>query len=1112
MRRISGLFFILCFVFCACTKKNDPLFLKIPSSVTNIDFSNTLVDTPELNILTYLYYYNGAGVAAADFNNDGLIDLYFTANQGPDKIYLNKGDFTFEDITQQSGIHNTTAWTTGVTHIDINNDGLLDIYICKIGDYRGITGQNLLYINQGVNAQGIPTFKEDAKAFGLDFSGFSTQASFFDYDLDGDLDLFLLNHSVHPSSNYGKGKKRTEINSVSGDKLFRNDNGFFTDASEIAGIFQGSIGYGLGLSVSDVNNDGYPDIYVGNDFFENDYLYINQKNGTFYEVISKDSRKLGHTTHFSMGNDIADINNDGLTDILSLDMLPEDLETYKTSGLEYDFPTYQYYLKNGYAPQYMQNTLHLNLGNSVFSEVASVSGIAATEWSWGALFADYDNDGFKDLFISNGIKGATNDMDFINFIANDHIQNKINKGMSTEDLDFIDKMPEKKVPNYFFKNNTDLTFQNTTSTWYLQEDTFSNGAIYADLDNDGDLDIVVNNVNENAHVLKNVQDQKLKNNALSIRLKGNKTNPFGIGAKLIGYQQANKIVQEHFPSRGYLSAVSNSIHLGLGKDATLDSLQIVWPGGLFQTLKTITTPTMVLDIANASGNFYTNNTTTANTAFALKDSLVRFKHQEATTIEFDRDPLVPFANTNQGPMISVADTNGDGLEDVFISGAKAQASALFMQDSLGVFTASQQDLFLEDALNEDTSQVFFDANGDSFPDLLVVSGGNEFKSSKTLQPRLYINEKGVFKKSSTQFSGIELNASAVDVVDFDNDGDLDVTIVSDQVPQQFGKTPKQYLFRNDGHGNFIEVTQAMAYAIEDLGNVKDFLWVDIDQNGYKDLIAVGYWMPISIFTNNGTTLNPVNVSGLETSHGWWNTIIAEDFDQDGDIDLVAGNWGKNSKFSASIEKPITLYSSDFDENGSIEPLVTYFHKNKETPFASKDELVKQMPFLNKKFLSYKNFAAASITELFGAKKLKAAYKKKTYELASCYFENDGSGNFIKKELPFIAQTSSVTDMMVEDFNNDGLKDLILIGNIDEISTQLGRLDAMHGIVLNFTPNGNFQWDSNIRFPIDGPARSIQKLKVQNEEHYIVGINNDKPIIFKKAVSDKIQEHDKQSDL
>ena len=1098
MKKRIGFVVLLLTLFIACKKQEPRLFVKVPASTTNIGFSNELNATPELNILNYLYYYNGAGVATGDFNNDNRIDLYFTSNQKEDKLYLNKGNFVFEDVTDIANITNKTGWTTGVTHVDINNDGLLDLYICKVNNTTKLKGKNLLYLNTGNNASGVPQFKEVAAEFGLDFEGFSTKAAFFDYDLDGDLDMYLLNHSINPNRTYGRGKKRYTTDENAGDRLFKNEAGYFVDVSAEAGIFQGAIGYGLGLTISDINNDGYPDIYVGNDFFENDYLYVNQKDGTFKDVISTNSLQLGHTSHFSMGNDIADINNDGLTDIVSLDMLPEDLETYKTSGLEYPFPIYQQYLKNGYAPQFMQNTLHLNLGDANFSEVAELSKIPATEWSWGALLADFDNDGLKDLFVSNGIKGATNDMDFISFIANEKIQEQLSQGMTEKELAFANEIPEKKVANYFFKNSNGTSFEDVTEKWHKKEPSFSNGCAYADLDNDGDLDIVVNNVEDPAFILKNQSELINTNNSFQFRLKGSQENIHGIGAKIIAYTKDRMQILENYPARGYLSTVSNRLQFGIGNDSILDSLKITWPTG--QQQKLVDVPSgQVLELSIKEAILDTMGKNTSKYALFLEKRTAPFSfvHKDNNSIEFDRDPLIPFANTNEGPGISIADVNANGLLDVFIHGAKSQASALFIQDSTGTFTPSQPALFEEDAYNEDVASIFFDANNDGLQDLLVVSAGNEFKTSEKLWPRLYRNQNGKFEKDSTQFRKLSINASAVVAIDYDNDKDLDIIITSDQVPWAFGKTPAQYLFENDGNGNFEDVTLKVAPDLRSLGNVTDVSCVDINEDGFKDIIAVGHWMPVSILINDGKTLKLQENQGLEHTNGWWNTVKVADFDKDGDLDIVAGNWGLNSKFNASLEEPITLYSKDFDDNGSVEPLVTYYHNHQETPFASKDELVKQMPGLNKKFLSYKAFANEGIEGLFGSKNLKDAFKKRVYELASCYFINEGNGNFTKRPLPFKAQVSTVNSLWVEDFDKDGYQDVLAVGNDYEISTQLGRMDASHGVFLRFDKKNTFQNPADWKINIPGPARDIKKIWIASKPYYVVGINNGAPIFLSK---------------
>lgn len=1078
----------------SCGDRKEKLFRPLDPDQTGIHFANSLNDSPDLNILNYLYYYNGGGVVAADFNNDDLVDLYFVGNQVADELYINKGDLSFERATDRSGIDNATGWSTGATHVDINNDGLLDIYICKVGRYRSIKGKNLLYVNKGIDENGFPLFEEQAAQYGLDFIGFSTQAAFFDYDLDDDLDMFLMNHSVHPNRTYGRGSIRKRFDPLSGDVLFRNDGGKFIEVSEEAGIFQGKIGYGLGLSISDVNNDGYPDIYVGNDFFENDYLYINQQDGTFKDLISADNLRLGHTTHYSMGNDIADINNDGLMDIVSLDMLPEDLKTYKTSGLEYAYPIYQQYLRNGYAPQYMQNTLHLNLGNGNFSEIAHISGIAATEWSWGALLADFDNDGLKDIFITNGIKGATNDMDYMNFIANEDLQRRIDAGMDHTDMPLIHEIPEKKVPNYFFKNNGDLTFTNTTEIWSEARASFSNGTTYADLDNDGDLDIIVSNINEKALILKN---NAQNNNFLQITFDGATKNKFGIGAKAIAFVGNKVYSAENFVVRGYLSSSPSKLHLGLGKDSIIDSLTVVWPGGAFETLQNVRA-NQLLEVSqkNATGNYYEKRMASP-VLYTMNDTLVAFVHKDPISLDFDREPLIPYAGSNKGPALAVADINNDGLHDLFLGGAKKQSSALYVQNASGGFSNWQPELFEAHATNEDVASTFIDVNGDGFKDLLVGSGGNEFKKGLPLQPRLYLNDNGKFALDPNQFAKIAANVSKIAPLDFDQDGDIDFFMASDQISTQFGKTPKQYFFENDGTGKFKNVVKRIAPDLERAGNITDAVWIDLDGNGYDDLIVVGHWMPISIFLNDGQALKPYMAKGLDKTHGWWNTVKVDDFDNDGDFDIVAGNWGLNSKFSASLDKPIKLYNNDFDENGTLDPIVTYYHQDIETPFASKDELVKQLPDLNKKFLLYQDFADATMQDLFGKEKLRAAEKKYVYELASCYFENQGNGQFVKRPLPLAAQFSVVNDMVVDDFNSDGYKDLLIVGNNFEISTQLGRLDALHGLFLQNDQNGGFMERFDTTVDISGAAKTVEKVTINGQKSYIVGRNNDSPIFLIK---------------
>ncbi|MDM9631414.1 VCBS repeat-containing protein [Robiginitalea aurantiaca] len=1068
-------------------------FTRLAPSETGIQFKNELNERPELNILTYLYYYNGGGVIIEDFNQDSLPDIYLGGNQVADALYINQGNMKFQEVTAQSGISNPDGWTTGISHVDINGDGLQDIYICKASGYRGLKGRNLLYVNIGADPDGIPRFEERAADYGLDFSGLATQAAFFDYDLDGDLDLFLLNHSVHPNRNYGKGTQRTIPDPLSGDRFYRNDDGFFTDVSREAGIFQGKAGYGLGVGISDLNSDGYPDMYIGNDFFENDYLYINNGDGTFRELISSGSQEIGHSTHFSMGNDLADINNDGHVDILSLDMLPEDLITYKTSGLEYAYPIYRQYLNNGFAPQYMQNTLQLNTGRGSFSEIAYLSGIAATEWSWGGLLADLDNDGFKDLFVTNGIKGATNDMDYMNFIANEDIQRRIDKGMQDADLPLTREIPPKKVPNYVFQNNGDLTFTDRTSTWIGQEPSFSNGSAYADLDQDGDLDLLVNNLDQVASLYQNNLET---GNWIRLTFSGIAPNTKGIGARVIAYTAQGVQVYENFTARGYLSGVPGSMLIGLDQEVSLDSLLVIWPGGSFEKHQGIPAgQTLTLEQKQARGDYYSRPA--AQNYWRATDTLLPFVHRENTSLDFDREPLIAYAKSNEGPDISIGDINNDGAQDIFVSGAKRQSAGLFLQGPAGAFSAAESDLFANDAINEDTGHLFFDADSDGWNELLVISGGNEFTDGPALRPRLYRNNKGVLRKDTTAFTGFSLNASAVDSIDMDLDGDLDIFISSDAVSGAFGKTPQHGLFQNDGTGHFTDVTTERIPELQTFGGIDDFSWADINADGLADLVVAGHWGPIAVFENTGSGWKYSADNGLDLSNGWWNCIEVADIDNDGDSDLIAGNWGLNSKFRATRETPLTLYRSDFDQNGSVEPLVTYYHNGVETPFASKDELVKQMPFLNKKHRTYRSFANASLEELFGADALKAAVKKEVFELRSCVFLNDGKGNFTKVPLPVIGQASIIYDFLCEDLDGDGYKDLMLIGNLHELSTQLGRLDAFQGVVLRNEKDGTFTWAPELSPPISGAGRVISRIRIGDNEQYIIGRNNASPLFLTK---------------
>jgi hypothetical protein len=1083
--------------------ENDPLFILQNPTKTNIDFRNDLSDSTDFNILNYIYYYNGGGVSIGDINNDGFPDLFFTANEGTNKLYLNKGNLVFEDISGTSGISKQKQWSTGSSMADLNGDGLLDIYVCNLGGgYQGKTGKNELFINQGNN-----TFIESAKLYGLDFSGYSTQATFIDYDNDDDLDVFLLNHSVHTDRSYGDRERISSYEGIhSGDRLFQNnsdhDAPLFTDVTSVAKINSSPIGYGLGVSTSDINNDGFIDIYVSNDFHENDYLYINNGDGTFTE---SSQTAMEHVSRYSMGNDIADFNNDGFSDIITLDMLPEDMTIFQRSAVEDSYDLRDLKLRFGYGHQVVRNTLQLNMGDGTFVDIAPIADVDATDWSWGPLLSDFDNDGFKDLFITNGIYRRPNDLDYINYYSNENIKRSIANGINENNLSIIDKMPTDKISNYIFSNGGDLKFHDRTVEWGLDQVGFSNGASYADLDLDGDLEIVTNNINDLASLYENKSDSRVKK-YLKIKLKGAGKNTSGIGAKVYVKTSNGTFYQEQTPVRGFQSSMDHSLTFGLGERVELiDSVITVWPGGKYQINTDIrVNSTLELDKQNAFGDYYKEKMPpNRQLLFSEATDSVKldFQHQENTFYDKNREILIPHSVSKEGPKVAVADVNKDGFEDLFIGGSRKSPAKLFLQDGEGKWVYSQQTEIEKDSLAEDVESLFIDIDNDDDLDLYVTSGGNEYwGKSVWLKDRVYKNDgHGNFTKHNFDFEGNNVNNSCVVAGDYDNDGDLDLFLGGRVEPWKYGITPKSYLLENDGNGNFRDITSSKAEDLQNIGMVTDAVWADINMNGTLELVVVGEWMPISIFENNDDKFVDITDRwGLFGSNGLWNTIVSDDFDKDGDIDFVVGNYGLNSRFEASQDEPLTLFIKDFDQNDKTDPIIGLYVEGKLFPLATLNELFEQLPYLKKKFPKYSDFSGKTITDIFSSKELKGATKKTVTVLESVYLENNGGASFEMNKLPNEVQFSPIYSIASYDFDEDGYLDLLLGGNMFMVNPNLGRHDASQGWFLKAKGDGTFQvqYPFNSGFASKGQIRDLEVYHSSNGiKIVVVARNNDTPQFF-----------------
>jgi hypothetical protein len=1097
MLKKSTLFsLIVVFIALSSCHKSDvknPLFSLQSNDDLGVNFINQLVDKNQTNVFTFRNYYNGGGVAIGDVNNDGLNDIYLTSNQGGNKLYLNKGNWKFDDVTDKAGVKGTKYWSTGVTMVDINGDGWLDIYICHSGNIIDKKG-NELFINQHDG-----TFKEEAERYGLVDNGLSTQSIFFDMDNDGDLDCFILNNSFRPIGSFDFNQNlRAVFDPLGGARLYRNDGGYFTNITKEAGIFSSDIGFGLGVSVADINNDGYPDIYVSNDFFERDYLYINQHNGRFKEDIQSEA---GHLSLASMGSDIADINNDGNLDIFTTEMLPESDKRMKQITSFESFDVIKLKQHDGYYNQFMQNCLQLNNGDGTFSEIAFNAGVSATDWSWGALFFDMDNDGWKDIFVSNGIYKDLTDQDYIEFLGNRENMDKIAEKKKFDYKNFADKMVSTPVSSYAFKNNGNLTFTNNAHEYGLDQLSFSNGAAYGDLDGDGDNDLVVNNVNMPLFIYKN-NAEKLHNNYIQLKLQGEGLNRFGIGATIKVFSKNSEILQYHQPTRGFESSTPpNLITIGLGKVKQIDSVMVIWPGGKYQLAKNVQ-PNKVYTYKIADARLQYNfakplvKTLFVEAEKTLFDSVP--KHTEDGFIDFDNERLMLQMLSTENPYMAKGDINKDGLTDFYFGASKDSPAAIYVQQKSGRFKQYIPDDLAKQSYLENAGAVFGDFDGDGDEDLIIGVGGNADEAGTNIYyPRFYENDgKGNLHRNAQKAIQVAVNASVITACDYDKDGHLDLFIGGRSVPGTYGASPNSYVLHNDGKGNFTDVSKQVFGADVKPGMVTAAQWADIDNNGYPDLVIAGNWMGIKIYKNNKGvfTLD----KQLDNYRGWWGSLQIADINNDGKLDIIAGNLGLNSKFKASAAEPMKIYVKDFDGNGTKECVTSIYRQGTAYVFHMKPDLVGQMPVLKKQYLKYKDYAGKPFNEVFTDKMLEGAEEHEMNYLASAVFINNGKGEFTCNPLPYKAQLSNVGTILCDDIDNSGTPSIILGGNFYGFKPEVGRLDASYGQIYKYTKNG-FVYISPAKsgIKLNGQVRSSLTMKnSQGEKYYLFGINDDKLKAYK----------------
>ncbi|MCB0662083.1 MAG: VCBS repeat-containing protein [Saprospiraceae bacterium] len=1100
--KLYPIIFLLILV-AACGKNESPdqtstnttaepeIFELLPSDQTGVDFINRINESENFNYFSANYLYIGGGVGTADFNQDSLLDLYFVAVTGENQLYLNKGNLQFENVTEKAGVALGAGTKTGVAVVDINNDGWPDIYQCRTGD-TPLGRDNVLYINQKDG-----TFKNMAAEYGLDLNSPSTEANFFDYDMDGDLDVYIINRPADFMTN-----SQTFVENIDGkpvrkndpktpeetDRLYQNNgDGTFTDVSQKAGI--NNRAFSLSVNFIDANEDNLPDIYVANDYVEPDHLYINQGDGTFKDEWQ---RYFRHMAHFSMGTDVADINNDGLMDIVTLDMLADDNYRQKRNGTVMKLDRYSTLVKLGFGHQIMRNMMFLNNGAGGFKEVAPMAGIHATDWSWTPLLADFDNDGWKDIYITNGMKRDVNDLEFTDYI----LDSLKASGADLNNFKLVSSfMPSVKIPNKMFKNTGGIATEDVTNAWGFHEKSFSNGAVYADLDNDGDLDIVVHNTDDKAFIYKNNAREKLANNYLNVRLNGAAGNLAGIGAKVILENKDLTQVQEKQLTRGFLSSSDQSLHFGLGKENSIQKLTVVWPNGAFQELTNVkANQTITVNAADASGKYAPKQPQGAYFTYQNNNLGINYTHVENAFEDFDRERLLHRRYSQMGPCIAAGDLNGDGLEDLYLGASFSTTAEIYFQTANGQFQKAPQPVFDADVIHENMDAVIFDINGDGANDIFVSNGGNEAPYGKGFyQNRLYINNgSGQFQAVNTALNGIDEASGAAAAFDFDQDGDLDIIVGGTVKPGEFPKVTQGYLFANNNDGTFTDVTATLLPAFSALGIVKEIVFDDLNGDGKTEMIVTGDWMPIMVFEVNATGFKDVSADfGFSNTDGWWNKITIGDFNGDGIKDIAAGNLGLNCRLKASEKEPIEVYATDIDNNGQIDPIYTYYEGGACYPLTHRNMLISQVPAMKKKFVRYEPYAKASIDDILSPELKKQAIHKKVYELGSCIFWGTASGKFTKERMPDEAQISTIQGLITMDINQDGIDDIMAVGNDYGLEIESGRLDAGDGWVLLGQKNGMVKWIPNREtgFWASLDARGIVSVPNKAGKQTVVVTNN-----------------------